>query len=113
MRIARRINNYEEPLKSLVTTEHVPGDDVGDDYDELLDWTRSNATTIFHPTGTCKMGSDRGAVVDERLQVHGVVGLRVADCSIMPSIVSGNTNATAVMIGEKAVAMVLEDAIHV
>ena len=112
MRIARRINNYE-PLKSLVTSEHVPGDEVGDDYDELLDWTRSNATTIFHPAGTCEMGSDRRTVVDERLRVHGVAGLSVADCSIMPSIVSGNTNASAIMTGEKAAAMVLEDTIYV
>jgi choline dehydrogenase len=108
IRIARRIAQCE-PLKSLVTSEHVPGADVGDAHEEILDWARSNATTIFHPTGTCKMGRDAMAVVDERLTVHGISGLRVADCSIMPKIVSGNTNATAIMIGEKAATMILED----
>jgi len=108
IRIARRIGACE-PLKSIVTGEHAPGSDVGDAHDEILAWARSSATTIFHPTGTCKMGSDTMAVVDQRLTVHGVPGLRVADCSVMPRIVSGNTNAAAIMIGEKASAMILED----
>ena len=108
IRIARRINQFE-PLKSIVGTEHAPGPEVSNEHNELLDWARSSSTTIFHPTGTCKMGSDAMAVVDERLRVHGVPGLRVADCSIMPRIVSGNTNAAAIMIGEKASAMILED----
>ena len=108
IRIARRITQCD-PLKSVVTTEHAPGDEVTDRYDEILDCARSSATTIFHPTGTCKMGRDAMAVVDDRLRVHGVRGLRAADCSIMPSIISGHTNATAIMIGEKASAMILED----
>ena len=81
-----------------------------DDYDQTLDWARSNTASIYHPTGTCKMGSDKGSVVDARLRVHGITGLRVADCSIMPEIVSGNTNAPAIMIGEKASDLILEDA---
>ena len=91
--------------------EHGPGDHIADDdYDGLLNWARQTSTTIYHPTGTCKMGADKDAVVNERLQVHGIENLRVVDCSIMPIIVSGNTNAPAMMIGEKASSMILEDA---
>jgi choline dehydrogenase len=86
-----------------------PGADVRTD-DELLDWTRANAETAYHPVGTCKMGVGQMAVVDERLRVHGLRGLRVADGSIMPTLSSGNTNGPCIMIGEKAAQMVLEDA---
>ncbi len=110
IRIARQIAR-QEPLKSIVTESHGPSDHISDDdYDSLLNWARDTATTIYHPTGTCKMGPDSMAVVDERLKVRGIEGLRVADCSIMPIIVSGNTNAPAMMIGEKASDMILEDA---
>jgi choline dehydrogenase len=108
IKIARKICNTD-PVKSMITAEFNPGPDVIDD-DAILDWARNNSTTIYHPTGTCKMGQDNMAVVDERLRVWGMKGIRIADASIMPVITSGNTNAPAIMIGEKAAAMILEDA---
>jgi choline dehydrogenase len=92
-----------------VKCEREPGPEAASD-DEILDWIRNRATTIYHPVGTCKMGQDAMAVVDERLRVRGLDGLRVADASIMPTITSGNTNAPAIMIGEKAARMILDDA---
>ncbi|MEZ5572556.1 MAG: choline dehydrogenase [Halioglobus sp.] len=78
--------------------------------EQILDYVRAEAESVYHPVGTCKMGSDDMAVVDERLRVHGVQRLRVADASIMPQLISGNTNATAIMIAEKCADMVLQDA---
>ena len=95
-------------LSSFVVSEKVPGEAFETD-EQLLDAARNISQTIYHPTSTCKMGSDVQAVVDERLRVHGVKGLRVADASVMPAIVSGNTNAPTIMIGEKASDMILED----
>ena len=110
IQIARRIAQFE-PLKSHIIEEFTPGSKIGmDDYDATLNWARDNSVTIYHPTGTCKMGQDDLAVVDARLKVRGLKGLRVADCSIMPTITSGNTNAPAIMIGEKLSDMILEDA---
>jgi len=109
IQIARKISNTE-PLRSLITQEHAPGENLAmDDYEATLDWARNTATTIYHPTGTCKMGNDDKAVVDARLKVHGLENLRIADASIMPTITSGNTNAPAIMIGEKASDLILED----
>jgi choline dehydrogenase len=78
---------------------------------DLLAFARDTGTTVYHPTSTCRMGGDPLAVVDERLRVHGFERLRVIDASIMPTVVSGNTNAAAVMIGEKGADMVLQDAV--
>ena len=78
--------------------------------EEILSFVRSDGESVYHPVGTCKMGQDDMAVVDERLRVRGVEGLRVADASIMPNITSGNTHGPAVMIAEKCADMLLQDA---
>ncbi|VTU33725.1 GMC family oxidoreductase [Variovorax sp. PBL-E5] len=108
MKAARAI--AESPaMRPYVKREVKPGPGAASDA-ELLAFCRDNGATIFHPTGTCRMGSDPLAVVDARLRVHGIGGLRVIDCSAMPTLVSGNTNAPAVMMAEKAVDMIREDA---
>ncbi len=107
IRFARRLARAAA-LKPLVGEEFRPGDATASDA-EILEFAREYGATIFHPSGTCRMGSDRAAVVDDRLRVHGLTGLRVVDCSIMPTLVSGNTNAPVVMIAEKASDMILED----
>lgn len=100
--IARKIARCA-PLTSKISEEFRPHADLPmEDYEATLDWVRNNTASIYHPTGTCKMGQTPDSVVDCDLRVHGIAGLRVADCSIMPEIVSGNTNAPAIMIGEKA-----------
>lgn len=112
IQIARKIAEFE-PLKSHITDEFAPGKEVAfDDYEGTLEWARKTAVTIYHPTGTCKMGPehDKMSVVDSRLRVRGVKNLRVADASIMPQIMSGNTNAPCIMIGEKVSDMILQDA---
>jgi len=95
-------------LSPYILREHVPASAPVSDED-ILQVARDISQTIYHPTGTCKMGSGADAVVDARLRVHGLRGLRIADCSIMPEIVSGNTNAPAIMIGEKASDLILAD----
>jgi choline dehydrogenase len=109
IRAARRIAS-SAPIKGLIAREVKPGIDCQSD-DEILDFVRNEGATIFHPSGTCKMGvsDDSMAVLDERLRVRGVRCLRVIDCSAMPTLVSGNTNAPIVMMAEKAVDMILED----
>jgi choline dehydrogenase len=95
-------------MAPFVERELLPGAEVQSDA-QLLEAARNISQTIYHPVGTCKMGNDPQAVVDDRLRVHGIDGLRVADASIMPTITSGNTHAPTVMIAEKASDMILED----
>ena len=111
LRVARRIAQSPS-FQKFRPVEFLPGPDVGDSDEELAAAAGRIGTTIFHPVGTAKMGlaSDPMAVVDERLKVSGVEGLRVADASVMPTITSGNTNAPTMMIAGKAVTMILEDA---
>jgi choline dehydrogenase len=94
------------PLKEMTGEEIAPGAQYQTD-DEIIEWVRKNAETTYHPVGTCKMGGDPMAVVDNELRVHGIDGLRVADASIMPTLTSGNTNAPCIMIGEKCAEMML------
>ena len=108
MRIARRIMTAPS-MKDIARDEIAPGVNIQSD-DEMLDWVKKNAETTYHPVGTCKMGRDPMAVVDDQLRVHGMERLRVADASIMPTLTSGNTNAPSIMIGEKAARMILEAA---
>jgi choline dehydrogenase len=90
--------------------ETLPGPDVTTD-EQMLGYCRRYATTIYHPVGTCRMGEDNPtAVVDSRLRVHGLGGLRVIDASVMPTLTTGNTNAPTIMIAEKGAAMIREDA---
>ena len=92
-------------ISGEVGREVLPGADLhGED---LAEFARRNASGVYHPVGTCRMGSDERAVVDPALRVRGVAGLRVADASVMPSIVGGNTNAAAMMIGERAAELIL------
>ena len=97
-------------LRPLVDEEHEPGPACQTDAD-LLDYARQRRTTIYHPSGTCKMGpvEDSSAVVDRCLRVHGLQGLRVVDCCIIPEIIFGNTNAATIMIAEKAADMIKAD----
>jgi choline dehydrogenase len=97
-----------QALKPYVAEEYRPGALARTDED-LLEFARNYGATIFHPSGTCKMGNDSMAVVDERLRVRGLENLCVADCSIMPTLVSGNTHAPVVMIAEKASDLILDE----
>ena len=108
MRLLRRIM-AQPAMRRYIAEERAPGDACESDAD-LLAFARATGTTVYHPTSTCRMGADGNAVVDERLRVRGIDALRVVDGSIMPALVSGNTNAAVVMIAEKGADMILEDA---
>jgi choline dehydrogenase len=110
IRLARKLA-ATRAMRPFVAAEYRPGSDAVSD-DELLEFARNTAGTIFHPSGTTRMGpaADPAAVVDPQLRVHGMAALRVVDCGIMPTLVSGNTNVPVVMIAEKSAAMILGDA---
>jgi choline dehydrogenase len=108
MKLMRKV--MDRPvMRKYIAEERAPGGHCTNDGD-LLAFARATGTTVYHPTSTCRMGGDAAAVVDERLRVRGVERLRVVDASIMPTVVSGNTNAATVMIGEKGADMILQDA---
>ena len=108
IKLARKIAT-QPAMQPYAVEEIVPGPRAGDE-DELEGFVRQTGVTNHHPSSSCAMGTGSNSVVDPRLRVHGLAGLRVADASIMPSVVAGNTNAPSIMIGEKAAAMILEDA---
>ncbi len=108
LKLARRISE-QAAFKPLVRREVFPGPECVSDED-FMTFAKEKGTTVFHPCGTCKMGNDAAAVVDSRLRVRGIGGLRVIDASIMPNLISGNTNAPTIMIAEKAADMIKVDA---
>jgi choline dehydrogenase-like flavoprotein len=110
IRVTRRLMS-QAALKEFSPVEYLPGPSVGDDTFALVQAAGNIGTTIFHPVGTAKMGpiTDADSVVDARLRVHGIDGLRVIDASIMPTITSGNTNMPTAMIAEKGAELILED----
>ena len=96
-------------MKKIIILEKIPGSDIQSN-DEMLDFSRANRETVFHQCGTCRMGDNPSkSVVDEKLKVRGVSGLRVVDASIFPTIPSGNINAPSIMVGEKAAELILEE----
>ena len=99
-RMMRKIVNAS-PMDPYRGEEFSPGPSVQSD-EQILTWIRNNSQTAYHPIGTCRMGAGPNAVVDDKLRVHGLDGLRVADASIFPTMPSGNTNAPSIMVGEKA-----------
>jgi choline dehydrogenase len=107
-RHARRIF-AAPPLARHSAAETMPGYDLDSD-GSLIDFMHRDGMNLHHPVGTCRMGEDPMAVVDSRLRVRGVAGLRVVDASVMPTVTTGNTNAPTIMIGEKGAAMIREDA---
>ena len=107
IKVARKIANANA-IKNHILDEFVPGHSFNTDKD-LLEVAKNHSQSIYHPVGTCKMGNDKDSVVDDQLRVYGIENLRVVDASIMPELVSGNTNAPTMMIAEKAAQMILSD----
>ena len=112
--LTRGVRAVQEIMRQPALNAYVgdavePGPDVVSD-DDVVEYLRNFGNTGFHPTSTCRMGVDPTAVVDPRLRVHGLEGLRVVDASIMPAVTSGNTNAPTIMLAEKASDMIREDA---
>ncbi|MYE02759.1 MAG: choline dehydrogenase, partial [Alphaproteobacteria bacterium] len=108
LKLARKI--FEQPaIAPYIECETIPGAERASE-DELLDYCRVNGATVYHPIGTCKMGDDPMAVVDSSLRLRGLGGLRVVDASVMPRMVSANTNAAVLMIAEKAADMIKDAA---
>ena len=107
LKLVRRVAQAPA-IDALTRSEKIPGAEAESDA-QLIDYIRNYGATIFHPCGTCRMGDDDKAVVDSRLRVRGVSNLRVADASVMPTVVSGNTNAGCIMIGERLSAFILAD----
>ena len=95
-------------MKARAVTEQLPSDDVQTD-EQWATYLRTHAFHAYHPTGTCRMGSDGSSVVDPQLRVRGLQGLRVVDASIFPTITSGNTNAPVIMVAEQAADLILHD----
>lgn len=108
LRLVREIAE-QSAMREVIVSEERPGP-VGDTDDGLLDYIKESGQTAWHTVGTCRMGEEAHSVVDSRLQVHGIAGLRIADISVMPTIASSNTNAAAMMIGERAAEFMLADA---
>jgi choline dehydrogenase len=109
LRLIRRIAR-QPAMQRYIVREDRPGPATDDDADALLEYARDTGQTAWHTVGTCRMGAPGEGVVDPRLRVHGVAGLRVIDASVMPTIPSSNTNAAAIMVGERGADLVLEDA---
>ena len=110
LKLVRKIMLETETFKKYEPEEYRPGLHITDD-EELVKAGSDFTQTIFHPVGTCKMGKDENAVVNDKLYVHGLQNLRVIDASIMPNITSGNTNAPTIMIAEKGADFILNNQI--
>ena len=106
-KLIRKLMNSSE-VQEFCGEEIQPGKIVSTD-DEILQFIRDKAETLYHPSGTCKMGNDKMAVVDNKLRVYGIKNLRVADASIMPTLISGNTNGPCMMIGERCADFILQN----